>query len=160
MLHSTPFLRALVKMGAFAMSPFNTDKHILEYGTTFRCFIFTHISSFFKSIYWCGCSFLLCNKSFFTPKKGEMIHMMYTSFLKRDLSCCDALNAMMIRCKGHSCNIWEGYWFLARKTQADSSTTRYEINPIIFAVLKNNAEIVPAQPYQGEMLVNDWMVVE
>ncbi len=30
-------------MGAFPMSPFDTDKHILEHGTTLRCFIFNLI---------------------------------------------------------------------------------------------------------------------
>ena len=36
-------------MGAFPMSPFDTDKHILEHGTTLRCFIFNLILTLFRA---------------------------------------------------------------------------------------------------------------
>ncbi len=42
----------------------------------------------------------------------------------------------------------------------NSNTVRYEINTIFFAVLKNNNGIVPALPYQADMLEKDWMIVE
>ncbi|MGQ7102407.1 Thoeris anti-defense Tad2 family protein [Escherichia sp. SP-MK] len=31
---------------------------------------------------------------------------------------------------------------------------------MIFAVLKDNGGVAPAQPYQADILANDWMVIK
>lgn len=89
---------------------------------------------------------------------------MYTSILKRDLSYSDALNVLMVG-KKVTRSIWEGYWFLTRKAQVtetkdDDYVRSFDLNPTIFAVLKDMSGVAPAQPYQGDMLANDWMIVE
>ena len=67
-------------MGAFPMSPFDTDKHILEHGTTLRCFIFTHISSFFRVSTDVGALFYHVIKHFLHHKRRVGTYDVYIRF--------------------------------------------------------------------------------
>ncbi|MED1384442.1 MW1434 family type I TA system toxin [Bacillus mycoides] len=90
--------------------------------------------------------------------------MRYTTILEEGLSFGDAMNALM---KGRKVtrSVWGGYWFLSNKPQVaemleDGYVKDFDLHPTIFAVLKNMGGVAPAQPYQADMLANDWMVVE
>lgn len=61
-------------------------------------------------------------------------------------------------------SIWEGYWQLAispivtyKETNGLSSSN---LNNMILAFLRDNQGIAPAQPYQSDLLAEDWMIVE
>lgn len=62
--------------------------------------------------------------------------------------------------------IWGGYWFLSNNPKCDEVlgngyTRSFEFqNGLIVAVLKNNGGCAPAQPYQADLLAEDWEVVE
>ncbi|WP_144519667.1 Thoeris anti-defense Tad2 family protein [Bacillus thuringiensis] len=90
--------------------------------------------------------------------------MTYTSVLKRVLSFGDAMNALK-EGKKITRSVWGGYWFLSNKPQVaemleDGYVKGFDLHPTIFAVLKGMGGVAPAQPYQGDMLANDWMIVE
>ncbi|MGN4667996.1 Thoeris anti-defense Tad2 family protein [Bacillus cereus group sp. MYBK234-1] len=76
---------------------------------------------------------------------------MYSKVIKGNLSFGDALNELRAGKKVKR-SIWGGYWRI--------------LNPFvqgedwIIAFLKDNKGYAPAQPYQADMLANDWMVVE
>lgn len=62
--------------------------------------------------------------------------------------------------------IWGGYWFLAKNPRAeqkmDSGYDRafsFE-NGLIVSVLRDNGGCAPAQPYQADILAEDWKIVE
>ncbi|EXY08977.1 MULTISPECIES: Thoeris anti-defense Tad2 family protein [Bacillus cereus group] len=62
-------------------------------------------------------------------------------------------------------SIWSGYWFMAEKPHVnieleDGYERNFYTNPMIFAVLKDNGGVAPAQPYQADILANDWMVIK
>lgn len=66
-------------------------------------------------------------------------------------------------------SIWGGYWYLANDVQAEHKPTAsgYEgpnvgfgMENLIVAVLRNNGGIAPAQPYQADLLAEDWQIVE
>ncbi|HDR7486375.1 MULTISPECIES: Thoeris anti-defense Tad2 family protein [Bacillus cereus group] len=62
-------------------------------------------------------------------------------------------------------SIWGGYWFMAEKPHVNVELENgYErnfyTNPMIFAVLKDNGGVTVAQPYQADILANDWMVIK
>lgn len=54
-------------------------------------------------------------------------------------------------------SFWGGYWFIS-KVPVDTELTEW-IEPFIIARLKDGGW-APAQPYQGDLLANDWEVVE
>lgn len=61
---------------------------------------------------------------------------------------------------------WGGYWFLAENPKAEQEledgykrSFSFE-NGLIVAVLKDNGGCAPAQPYQADLLAEDWMWVE
>jgi hypothetical protein len=65
--------------------------------------------------------------------------------------------------------IWGGYWFLAGSVQAehdpvsygkDGERSSFYMYKMIVAVLAGNGGLAPAQPYQSDLLAEDWMIVE
>lgn len=62
-------------------------------------------------------------------------------------------------------SIWGGYWFLAKNPIAkqDKGKGYYDYfsfeNGLIVAVLKDNGGCAPAQPYQADLLAEDWEIV-
>lgn len=60
---------------------------------------------------------------------------------------------------------WGGYWYLAKKAELrdDPNNDKYiracVFNEIIVAVLAGGG-VAPAQPYQPDLLANDWEVFE
>lgn len=76
---------------------------------------------------------------------------MYTTVVEDNLSFGDAMNALRTG-KKVTRSIWGGYWQIINPfTQGEDW---------IVAVLKDNKGLAPAQPYQSDMLANDWMIVE
>ena len=58
---------------------------------------------------------------------------------------------------------WGGYWFLAKDlylTQDPKVLTLDFKEGLIVACLKDNGGYAPAQPYQADLLAEDWEVVE
>lgn len=61
---------------------------------------------------------------------------------------------------------WGGYWFLAEnpsceQVKNDGYNQYFSFkNGLIVAVLKDGGGCAPATPYQGDLLANDWEVVE
>lgn len=63
-------------------------------------------------------------------------------------------------------SIWKGHWFLANEPycQCPSSAGGGYVRAfsfkdgLIVAVLANNGGCAPAQPYQGDLLANDWEI--
>lgn len=64
---------------------------------------------------------------------------------------------------------WGGYWYLdsdylyediEQINKLGDKPLGYYFNPTIIAVLANKGGYAPAQAYQGDMLANDWEVVE
>jgi hypothetical protein len=62
--------------------------------------------------------------------------------------------------------IWGGYWFFAKNPNCeqiknDGYNQYFSFkNGLIVAVLKDGGGCAPAQPYQADLLANDWEVVE
>lgn len=61
---------------------------------------------------------------------------------------------------------WGGYWFIAHNPRAgeelDKESTlhhEFSLNKLIVAKLKDGG-YAPAQPYQGDLLADDWEEVE
>lgn len=60
---------------------------------------------------------------------------------------------------------WEGHWFLAKHPhckdeQVDGYVRGFGFkNGLIVAVLKDQGGCAPAQPYQADILAEDWEVV-
>lgn len=60
--------------------------------------------------------------------------------------------------------IWKGHWFLATETvcHTNSGTGGYvrgfNFKQLIVAVLADDGGCVPAQPYQADILANDWEI--
>lgn len=61
---------------------------------------------------------------------------------------------------------WGGYWWLSKNPIAHEDlgndynrSYRFQ-NDLIVAVLKDNGGCAPAQPYQADILAEDWEVVE
>ncbi|GAB7387365.1 hypothetical protein BSNK01_12010 [Bacillaceae bacterium] len=60
---------------------------------------------------------------------------------------------------------WGGYWFIPQVhvTIQDKERTGYEVallKPLIVARLKDDEGYVSAQPYQVDLLAEDWEVIE
>ncbi|MFQ3543607.1 DUF2829 domain-containing protein [Halobacillus rhizosphaerae] len=64
---------------------------------------------------------------------------------------------------------WKGYWFIPKHTAilmdtAVSANGELQVdkavlmNEMIVAVLKDNGGLVPASPYQEDILANDWII--
>lgn len=60
--------------------------------------------------------------------------------------------------------IWGGYWYLAKNVDAGhdniQDTVGFEMKEMIVAVLAANQGVAPAQPYQSDMLANDWQIID
>lgn len=59
---------------------------------------------------------------------------------------------------------WGGHWFLSiaprvTETLPDMYQRGYNFQTLIVAVLKDNGGCAPAQPYQADMLAEDWEIV-
>lgn len=60
---------------------------------------------------------------------------------------------------------WGGHWFLSKNPSAseqmdDGYTRSYGFqNDLIVSVLKDGGGCAPAQPYQGDILADDWEVL-
>jgi len=66
-------------------------------------------------------------------------------------------------------SIWGGYWYLVEGIQATheptdtgikGNDTEFYMYKMIVAVLANNGGLAPAQPYQSDLLAEDWIIVE
>lgn len=62
-------------------------------------------------------------------------------------------------------SIWGGYWFLMNAAQvSEEDELGYEkmatLLPTIFAVLKDGQGVTVAQPYQNDILAEDWEIVQ
>lgn len=64
-------------------------------------------------------------------------------------------------------SIWGGYWSLIKNAgiaghtpMLDGYTRTCHIGEIIVATLKDNGGAAPAQPYQADLLSEDWQIVE
>ena len=70
--------------------------------------------------------------------------------------------------------IWGGYWYLAnnaviehtpieiRETEPNSPEGKIngcQISRLILSSLKDSAGVAPAQPYQADLLAEDWQIV-
>ena len=64
---------------------------------------------------------------------------------------------------------WGGYWFLAEPggtycgeivDKKIGMCAQSKMNPMIVACLKDDGGYAPAQPYQADLLADDWEVVE
>lgn len=57
---------------------------------------------------------------------------------------------------------WGGYWFLSTtgKVYVPNKNELLPFNEMIVACLKDNGGYVPAQPYQEDLLAEDWIEVE
>lgn len=79
----------------------------------------------------------------------------------------EALQALM-NGKKVKRSIWSGYWYYSHKaklltTPLDNEGAVYREDntlDIIVAVLKDNGGVAPAQPYQSDLLADDWQIVE
>lgn len=65
-------------------------------------------------------------------------------------------------------SVWGGYWYLASDIQAEHHPTAedhegpnlgFGMDKMIVAVLKGNKGVAPAQPYQSDLLAEDWEIV-
>ncbi|ETE93221.1 MULTISPECIES: MW1434 family type I TA system toxin [Bacillus cereus group] len=61
-------------------------------------------------------------------------------------------------------SIWGGYWFLSKnpevKEELNAGYVRgFQTHDMIFAVLKDNGGVAPAQAYQADMLAEDWVIL-
>lgn len=77
---------------------------------------------------------------------------MYTNIIEENLTFGAAVEKCTKEGKKVTRAIWKGYWVTIESNGFSQ--------PVITAVKKNNEGIVPAQPYQEDMLASDWMVVE
>lgn len=69
-------------------------------------------------------------------------------------------------------SIWKGHWYLAKGANLEHDRIDAEKNnelgfidgcnmgQLIVAVLKDGQGCAPAQPYQADILAEDWMIVE
>jgi len=60
---------------------------------------------------------------------------------------------------------WGGYWFIPNQEQPlrgwePNSDVRVVINESIIARLKDDGGYAPAQPYQADILAEDWEITE
>ncbi|MED1948989.1 MW1434 family type I TA system toxin [Brevibacillus centrosporus] len=62
---------------------------------------------------------------------------------------------------------WGGYWFIAEGAYCGEVVNeeiglcaQHTMNPMIVACLKDNGGYAPAAPYQGDLLAEDWAIVE
>lgn len=60
---------------------------------------------------------------------------------------------------------WGGYWFLSdypelRESLEGYIRSYYFKNGLIVAVLKDGGGLAPAQPYQADLLAEDWVLVD
>lgn len=60
-------------------------------------------------------------------------------------------------------SIWGGFWYLANNVDANHSEVNeiagFDMPQMIVAVLRNNGGSAPAQPYQADLLAEDWEIV-
>lgn|SRR5574341_17366 len=64
--------------------------------------------------------------------------------------------------------IWGGYWYLANEAEVNHIRVGDNNDPIdgckidklIIAVLRDNLGCAPAQPYQQDLLAEDWEILE
>lgn len=63
-------------------------------------------------------------------------------------------------------SVWGGYWQLLEFSDFTAHPQNglpgqyFSIKNFIIAVLKDDADIAPAQPYQEDLLANDWLIIE
>lgn len=67
-------------------------------------------------------------------------------------------------------SVWEGYWFLAKNVWLAHDTVRepstghqmggHTMDRLIVAALKDDEGFAPAQPYQEDILAEDWIIIE
>lgn len=68
-------------------------------------------------------------------------------------------------------SVWGGYWYLAEKVIIQHNPVLYpkdvvgtfnwcSLDKLIIAVLKDNQGIAAAQPYQEDILSEDWLIVD
>lgn len=61
-------------------------------------------------------------------------------------------------------SIWSGHWMMYSDVNLDyfkkEEYQSHTIPSMIVAVLKNNEGCAPAQPYQLDLLAEDWQIVE
>jgi hypothetical protein len=67
-------------------------------------------------------------------------------------------------------SIWGGHWYLAENIEGSHdgiiscggsiSTVGFEMPEMIIAVLRDGQGVAPAQPYQQDILAEDWQIVE
>lgn len=59
---------------------------------------------------------------------------------------------------------WGGYWLLAENATVyftqGFANDQQDLNPTILAVLKDDGGVAPAQPYQCDLLAEDWQIVD
>lgn len=54
--------------------------------------------------------------------------------------------------------VWGGYWFMDIPL-LENNGKKCHMQPMIIAKLKTG-ELVPAQPYQQDLLAKDWQIIE
>lgn len=62
-------------------------------------------------------------------------------------------------------SIWDGYWYLAKDVAILHAERKYGPNAVgmsylIIAVLNDDNGVSAAQPYQQDLLSDDWQIVE
>lgn len=56
--------------------------------------------------------------------------------------------------------VWGGYWFIPIGTFFGIGDGRLSLDNMIVACLKDNGGYAPAQPYQADLLAEDWEEVQ
>jgi hypothetical protein len=60
--------------------------------------------------------------------------------------------------------IWGGYWELINEAKVHDCElplpVTFGMSNFIIAILKNSGGIVPAQPYQQDLLAEDWQIID
>lgn len=77
---------------------------------------------------------------------------MFSKVIERGLTFGQAMDKCIHERKKVSREVWGGYW--------EAKQIKCFTQPIIKAVLKDNAGTAPATPYVADMFATDWMVVE
>jgi hypothetical protein len=61
-------------------------------------------------------------------------------------------------------SFWGGYWFIPESLPSGYESFKYnkefKLNCLIVARLKDDGGYAPAQPYQADLLADDWEVIE
>lgn len=61
--------------------------------------------------------------------------------------------------------VWSGYWYISHNVEFSAGTGNGfqdggHFKEIILAVLKDGKGTVPAQPYQEDLLAEDWQILD